>query len=281
VAERLRADLRAEDMVARLGGDEFALILPGSDASAAVERVGALLAERAPASAGVAVYPVDGVDHDALHQVADAELYAHKHGRRHPAKRADPRRELSWAAALAAAVDERMAVQHEHSHAVSGYAAAIAQRLGWEEPQIAQLRLAAMLHDVGKVRVPEAILRKPGPLDAAEWDEIAKHPVVGAEIVARVEGLAAIGPWIRHSHERLDGKGYPDGLGGEEIPAASRILFVADAYDAMTSDRSYRRAMASEAALAELDRHAGTQFDPACVDALKAALQSAPALRAG
>jgi diguanylate cyclase (GGDEF)-like protein/putative nucleotidyltransferase with HDIG domain len=270
VADRLRRDLRSEDLVARLGGDEFALVLPGSDAAVAVERVTRLLAERTPASAGVAVYPVDGVDADALHQVADAQLYEHKHGRN--PRGADTRRELSWAAALAAAVDERMAVQHEHSSAVSGYAGAIARELGWPEDDVAQVRLAAMLHDVGKVRVPEAILRKPRPLDADEWAEIAKHPVVGAEIVARVEGLDAIGPWIRHSHERLDGAGYPDGLAGEQIPLASRILLVADAFDAMTSDRSYRAAMTREAALAELETHAGTQFDPACVAALKTAL---------
>ena len=172
VADRLHRDLRSEDLVARLGGDEFALVLPGNDAAVAVERVTALLAERAPASAGVAVYPVDGADADALHHIADAQLYEHK---RYP-NRIATRRELSWAAALAAAVDERMAVQHEHSHAVSGYAGAIADALGWAEPDVAQVRLAAMLHDVGKVRVPEAILRKPGPLDADEWAEIAKHP---------------------------------------------------------------------------------------------------------
>jgi HD-GYP domain-containing protein (c-di-GMP phosphodiesterase class II) len=101
---------------------------------------------------------------------------------------------------------------------------------------------------------------------------MARHPVVGAEIVARVEGLEPIGPWIRHSHERIDGTGYPDGLAGEAIPLASRILLVADAFDAMTSDRSYRRAMTVEAAVAELDANAGTQFDAACVAALKAEL---------
>jgi HD-GYP domain-containing protein (c-di-GMP phosphodiesterase class II) len=133
-----------------------------------------------------------------------------------------------------------------------------------------------MLHDVGKVRVPEAILRKPAPLTESEWLEIAKHPVVGAEIVARVEGLAEIGPWIRHSHERLDGGGYPDGLCGEDIPPASRILLVADAFDAMTSDRSYRLAMAPDAAMAELERHSGTQFDPSCVAALRTHLARGP-----
>ena len=280
VAGALGDALRTEDMVARLGGDEFAVVLGGSDPQIALERVRLRLAERTPASLGLATFPADGLDADALHQIADAQLYADKHDRL--ASVPDQRRELSWAAALALAVDERMAVQHEHSHAVAGYAAGIAARLGWSETDIGQLRLAAMLHDVGKVRVPQAILRKPGPLDADEWAEIAKHPVVGAEIVARVEGLDAIGPWIRHSHERIDGAGYPDGLAGDAIPLASRILLVADAFDAMTSDRSYRTAMAREDALAELERNAGTQFDGACVEALKAELAStAPASLAG
>ena len=159
VAGRLRRELRAEDMVARLGGDEFALLLVGTEATVGIDRVGATLAERAPASVGAACFPADGVDQDELHRVADAELYLRKHGRRSPA--ADSRRELSWAAALAAAVDERMAVQHEHSESVAQHAAAIARELGWDDGMVDRLRLAAMLHDVGKVRVPEAILRKP------------------------------------------------------------------------------------------------------------------------
>ena len=270
VAARLREELRTEDMVGRLGGDEFALVLTGSDPYAAVERVLDALDERAPASAGVAIFPADGADQEELHRVADASLYERKHGRTQA--QVDPARELSWAAALAAAVDERMAVQHEHSNAVAALAGAIGRRLGWDEAGIGRLRLAAMLHDVGKVRVPDEILRKPGPLDDEEWREMARHPVVGAEIVARVEGLEPIGPWIRHSHERIDGAGYPDGLAGEAIPMASRILLVADAYDAMTSDRSYRRAMSAEDAIAELDQNAGTQFDAVCVEALKAEL---------
>jgi diguanylate cyclase (GGDEF)-like protein/putative nucleotidyltransferase with HDIG domain len=272
VAETLHAVLRTEDMVARLGGDEFALVLGGAEPAIAVERVQERLAERVPASAGMAVFPIDGVRPDELHRIADADLYANKNGRR--GGTSGTQRELSWAAALASAVDERMAVQHEHSQSVAEYAGAIAELLGWTPAQLDQIRLAAMLHDVGKVRVPEEILRKSGPLTADEWVEIARHPVVGAEIVARVEGLDEIGPWIRHSHERVDGNGYPDGLRGEAIPHAARILLVADAYDAMTSDRSYRTAMAPAAALEELERHAGTQFDPACVAALKTHLSA-------
>jgi len=128
-----------------------------------------------------------------------------------------------------------------------------------------------MLHDVGKVSVPDSILRKPGPLTPDEYEEIKRHPVAGAEIVQRVEGLEPIVPWVRHSHEHFDGSGYPDGLSGETIPPASRILLVADAYDAMTSHRAYRRAMSPEDAQAELRKNAGTQFDPACVEAFERA----------
>ena len=134
-----------------------------------------------------------------------------------------------------------------------------------------------MLHDVGKIHVPEEILRKTGPLDETEWCEMRKHAAAGAEIVASVEGLEPIVAWIRHSHERMDGLGYPDGLAGEAIPQASRILLVADAFDAMTSDRSYRKALGRDEALAELCRHAGTQFDPACVAALEQHLGTAAA----
>jgi HD-GYP domain-containing protein (c-di-GMP phosphodiesterase class II) len=125
-----------------------------------------------------------------------------------------------------------------------------------------------MLHDVGKVAVPDEILRKAGPLTASEFGEIRRHSRIGAELVARVEGLDAIVPWILHSHEHFDGSGYPDGLSGGGIPLASRILLVADAFDAMTSDRPYRDALSREAALRELEEHAGSQFDPGCVELL-------------
>jgi HD-GYP domain-containing protein (c-di-GMP phosphodiesterase class II) len=138
----------------------------------------------------------------------------------------------------------------------------------WDEERLELLRLAGMLHDVGKVAVPDEILRKAGPLTEAEYDEIKRHPLIGADLVARVEGLDAIVPWIRHSHEHFDGTGYPNGLRGEDIPLAARILLVADAFDAMTSDRPYRGALSHEDALRELEEHAGGQFDPRCVDLL-------------
>jgi HD-GYP domain-containing protein (c-di-GMP phosphodiesterase class II) len=146
---------------------------------------------------------------------------------------------------------------------------------------VARLRLAAMLHDIGKVAIPEAILRKPARLTADEMAIVRTHAEAGAEITARIEGLEGIAAWIRHSHEHVDGSGYPAGLRGEDIPLESRMLLVADAFDAMTSDRAYRPAMPAADALAELRRCAGRQFDARCVELLAQDLRMGPLERAG
>jgi HD-GYP domain-containing protein (c-di-GMP phosphodiesterase class II) len=185
------------------------------------------------------------------------------------------RKELSWATTLANAVDTRMAVQHEHSTNVGEYAAAIGRELGWAENEVGLLRMAGILHDVGKVVVPDRILRKPGLLTEEEFEAIKPFPAAGAELVARIEGMEPILPWIRYSHERIDGKGYPDGLVGEAIPLGARILHVADAYDSMTSKRTYRPPLSLDQALSELRSGAGSQFDPNCVAALEGYLASA------
>jgi diguanylate cyclase (GGDEF)-like protein/putative nucleotidyltransferase with HDIG domain len=258
--------VRAHDDVGRLGGDEFAVLLPGVSAaggSAATARITRALSERVAASVGVTAFPQDAADRETLFFQADAKLYEAKHGRADA--RADATQDLGWAAALAHAVDARMASHHEHSSAVAEYAAVVAAELGWSQTELGLLRMAAMLHDVGKVSVPDHILRKPGPLTPAEFAEVAKHPETGAAIIGRIGSLAPIVPWVRHAHERWDGSGYPDGLSGEAIPLASRILLVADAFDAMTSDRPYRRALSHDDALAELRKNAGSQFDPRCV----------------
>jgi diguanylate cyclase (GGDEF)-like protein len=261
--------VRPSDAVGRLGGDEFAVLLPEtteSEASAVAARVTSALAHDAPCSVGLACFPLDGNDLDSLLREADTRLYASRDGRAGRAVAHGER--LSWATAMAEAVDMRMDTSHEHSRAVANYAVAIAAEMRWDEEQLGQLRLAGMLHDVGKVAVPDEILRKAGPLTAAEFAEIQGHSRIGADLVARVEGLDAIVPWILHSHEHFDGSGYPDGLSGDEIPMASRVLLVADAFDAMTSDRPYREALSHEAAVRELEEHAGSQFDPGCVELL-------------
>jgi diguanylate cyclase (GGDEF)-like protein len=281
VVRTLQELLRPTDWVGRLGGDEFAVLLPGAsrgNADEVADRVRYALTERAPASIGIAVFPIDGAGPEELHRRADAELYERKGDRPRGSMGPVERKELSWATTLANAVDTRMAVQHEHSANVGEYAAAIGRRMGWAEDEIGLLRMAGILHDVGKVVVPDRILRKPGPLTEEEFELIKPFPAAGAELVGRIEGMDPILPWIRHSHERIDGKGYPGGLAGEAIPLGARILHVADAYDSMTSKRTYREAMSIDQALSELRSGAGSQFDPDCVAAFEEYLASAPAV---
>lgn len=267
---KLKAVVRPGDAVGRLGGDEFAVLFPEIDPAEAVTmaaRLVASLGERAPASVGVATFPMDGSTLEELMRQADLRLYASRDGRYVPSG-ARPAEQLSWAATLAHAVDLRMNDRHDHSLEVAELTVSIAARLGWQPEMLALLRLAAVLHDVGKVAIPDKILRKPGPLTGEEYELIKRHTRIGAELVSRIEDLDTVTSWIQHSHEHFDGSGYPDGLRGEEIPQASRILLVADAFDAITSSRPYREGMPISHAREELARNAGTQFDPACVQAL-------------
>src|SRR5205823_6549084 len=266
----LQRSLRPNDAIGRLGGDEFAVLLPEVEPAAAflcAARIARALGARAPASIGVAAFPIDGTELEELMRRADMRLYESRRDRPQGGSSGMTER-LSWATAMAEAIDMRMDSRHEHSRAVGEWAVAIAERLGWEEEGLGLLRIAAMLHDVGKIAVPDHILRKPGPLERIELEAMMRHSHTGAELVSRIEGLDRIVPWIRHAHESFDGSGYPDGLSGEAIPLASRILLVADAFDAITSTRPYRQARSVADAREELIRHAGRQFDPACVRAL-------------
>jgi diguanylate cyclase (GGDEF)-like protein len=278
--ERADEALRPMDSLGRLGGDEFAVLVPGADpvtVREVAERLSEALAERVSVSTGVATFPVHGVDRETLHRHADADLYASKHGR--AASSHGGSRDLNFASALAGAVNLRMAVTDDDSSAVSDYAAAIGERLGFSDRALAMLRLAAILHDVGKVSLPDRILNKSGPLTIDEFEQVKTHAATGAEIVAHVDGLSPIAEWIRNSHEHVDGSGYPSGLSGEAIPLGSRVLLVADAYDAMTSVRPYGSPLPAEIALAELRLGAGRQFDARCVDALAEYVVENPADR--
>ena len=177
--------------------------------------------------------------------------------------------------ALLAAVAARDGYTGDHSRAVVDHAVAVARQLGLDERAITDVEHVALLHDVGKLATPDSVLHKPGPLDPQEWAIMREHPVAGARIVAALPGLERLAPAIRAEHERWDGGGYPDGLVAREIPIASRISLVCDAYHAMTSDRPYRRALGHEAAVRQLREHAATQFCPECVDALLAVLDEA------
>jgi HD-GYP domain-containing protein (c-di-GMP phosphodiesterase class II) len=175
---------------------------------------------------------------------------------------------LGTAEALAAALEAKDFATASHSHALVRRVEGVGTRLGMSERELRVLRYGAVFHDIGKIAIPEAILNKPGPLTAEEWVVMERHTIVGEQILAPVEFLREVLPIVRHEHERWDGGGYPEGLKEEQIPLGSRVILVCDAYDAMTADRSYRRGMPHDHAVAELKDNAGTQFDPRAVDAL-------------
>jgi diguanylate cyclase (GGDEF)-like protein/putative nucleotidyltransferase with HDIG domain len=302
----LATKLRQNGEAFRLGGDEFALLLPDHDprealsvAGTIVERIGKLeldLVGSVTVSAGIASFPEQAIDRDELIRLADSALYwAKEHGRnrvhfyrpdvvelaelRRLAHGPDRAARYRAAASLAKAVDLRDTYTGSHSSRVADLAARLAERVGLDEEQVELTRLAGSLHDLGKLAIPEEILRKPGPLTDPERLVLERHPQIGFRMLESL-GVDPVAEWVLHHHERWDGTGYPDRLGGLRIPLGARILFVADAYDAMTSDRVYRSRLTAEDALDELRRCAGTQFDPEIVQALADELALTPVLAA-
>jgi diguanylate cyclase (GGDEF)-like protein/putative nucleotidyltransferase with HDIG domain len=299
VLSQLATRLRQTGEAFRLGGDEFALLLPGYDenaaltaASSVVERISALELEQVESvtvSAGIAISPQHAADRDELIRLADSALYwAKEYGKnRVRAYRPDvielaelkrlasgPDRVARFraAASLARAVDARDVYTGSHSQRVAELATRMARRLGLADEEVELTRLAGSLHDLGKLAIPEEILRKPGPLTEPERMVLERHPQIGFRMLESL-GVDPVADWVLHHHERWDGSGYPDGLPGDRIPLGARIIFVADAYDAMTSERVYRRRVAPEEAIAELERCAGSQFDPNIVAALACELE--------
>jgi HD-GYP domain-containing protein (c-di-GMP phosphodiesterase class II) len=188
--------------------------------------------------------------------------------------RTERRRFKATVEALCAALSARDGYTGEHSAETLELVTSVTDQLALPVEQVETISDVALLHDIGKIGIPNEVLHAPGKLDASQWEIMKQHPVIGERIVARIPGLEDVARAIRHEHERWDGKGYPDGLKGAEIPLASRIVLVCDAYHAMTSDRPYREAMPTEDARAELVRHAGTQFDPVIVGALLSSLDA-------
>ena len=307
VLAQVGSRLRQNGEAFRLGGDEFALLLPGvtadeslSAAASVLARIGSLeVAEvgSVTASAGIAGYPHQAFDRDELIRLADSALYwAKEHGKnrvhvyrpdvvelaelRRLAHGPDRAARFRAAASLAKAVDARDTYTGSHSSRVAELSAWIAHRLGLDQEHIELTRLAGSLHDLGKLAIPEEILRKPGPLTEPERLVLQRHPEIGYRMLESL-GVDPVADWVLHHHERWDGTGYPERLRGDEIPLGARIIFVADAYDAMTSDRAYRGRLTPREAIEELERCSGTQFDPVIVAAFARELSDrTPALAA-
>jgi diguanylate cyclase (GGDEF)-like protein len=286
---------RGFDTAARIGGEEFALLAPDCDEHGAymlaerirgeVER--SFAADGRPpltVSFGIATYPLHGQSSDSLLRAADQALYAAKRlGRnrtvissaevpgilaRAPRAADEAHVELATLLSLAEALDFRDSGNTTHCHRVGRFAELVARELGLPPESVERIRLAGVLHDVGRVGMPDALLRKRGPLDEDDWSWVRSHPEIGARMVETTD-FDDIRSWILFHHERPDGKGYPEGRKAiREVPLEARILAVADAYEAMTSDRPYRRALETEKAAEELRRGAGGQFDEQVVEAL-------------
>ncbi len=254
---RLEATFTASGTAYRLGGDEFCVLLHGSPAELedAIGQALEALTEQHEAirsSCGFALLPREARDASSALRIVDQRMYAQKDGHRVSTKR--QARDL-----LLAVVDQHAPDLRPHSDWVAELARSVAEQLAVAAEAIDDIVLAADLHDVGKVVIPRSILHKPGPLDKAEWDVIRRHTLTGEAILNAAPVLGGVAAIVRSTHERVDGGGYPDGLAGADIPLGARIIAVCDAYDAMTSDRSYRGAMTRAEAIRELDallRHA-------------------------
>jgi two-component system, cell cycle response regulator len=262
----------------RLGGDEFCLLIGEAlrDDAPLIEQAVNALSEQGDgfsvtASHGLVVVPDDAADATEALKLADSRMYARKRRRRGGAR--GQARDL-----LVRVMAEREPELDDHSTGVADLAMAVGRRLGLDAEALDVLVRAAELHDVGKVAVPDTILHKPGPLNDVEWDIMRQHTIVGERILAAADSLRPVARVVRASHERFDGRGYPDGLAGEAIPLEARIVCACDAYDAMISRRPYKQPMSPEEAIAELERCAGTQFDPQVVQTLTQLCQGAATL---
>jgi diguanylate cyclase (GGDEF)-like protein len=293
VGERILMAKRSWDSAARIGGEEFAIVAPETDEHGAYTLAERLRLEieqtfdppgtgQLTVSFGIVTFPIHGQTAAALLQAADQALYAAKRlgrnravissaevpGILRAARDGDEGHvELATLLNLAEALDVRESGSASHSQRVGRYAELIARELGFAPDAVERMRIAGILHDVGRVGVPDELLARRGPLSDAEWEWIRAHPAVGARMLETTD-FGDIGEWVLAHHERPDGTGYPNGRSAGEVPLEAAIIGVADAYEAMTAGRPYRAALDPGAAAEELRRGAGRQFDETAVEAL-------------
>jgi two-component system cell cycle response regulator len=268
LGEQLQRAIEPQGTAYRLGGDEFCVITEPGAASphAALTPALAALTEAGAgfsigASYGSVLLPTETDSPQEALGIADRRMYATK-GQRLSAVQSQSR------SLLLRVMSESKPELREHLHDVASLAVGAARRLGCDEEELNRISTAAEMHDIGKIAIPDEMLTKTEPLDRLEWGLMRTHTVIGERILNAAPALAPVARIVRSSHERWDGKGYPDGLAGEEIPFGSRLVYICDAYDAMTEERPYSRALTAAEAMAELRRHAGTQFDPVLVEAV-------------
>ena len=290
VGRALAEQTRATDFVTRSGGDEFLVGLPETDAAEAVNAFERILlelealrigpVESLSASVGIAEWSRGKTLDDLLEKAGDRMRAARDAGggradaNGDSAKRDESSGHHDAVVGLAEALTERDRYTGEHSEEVLDLVEQVARGLALDEQEVNRIRYAALLHDIGKVAIPDDILNKPAKLDDDEFEVMKTHTIVGERILRAIPGLGGVARIIRSEHERYDGRGYPDGLKGEEIPIGSRIILACDAYHAMVSDRPYRKAMDHREAIRELGKNAGTQFDPQVTEVLIGALYS-------
>jgi len=297
VAQGLREGCDKNDQIGRYGGDEFIIILPGMTAGEArilaetlrdrikiegFRRPGEERVIPVSLSFGIADYPHDGANRHELLTNADTNLYAAKDSddgigmtsaAQHTNRQLRGESTFSILDSMVTAVDNKDRYTRRHSEDVTDFSLWIAEEMGMSDETMRDIRVGGLLHDVGKIGVPEDILRKPGRLTSEEYDIMKRHARLGALIVGALPGMESVLDAIRSHHERWDGEGYPDALEGEEIPLLGRILAVADAFSAMTTTRPYRKGMDWDDALVHIKANMGTQFDPMLAKAFIKAVQ--------
>ena len=256
-----------DDIIARLGGDEFVILLPKTDAyetQQIIKRISDLALIEKVGAIDISIsfgYETKNTEEEIIEEIfkkAEDHMYKKKLFE-------SPSMRGKTISAIIKTLHEKNKREEQHSHRVSELCKSMGESLRLPEDEIQELKTVGLLHDIGKIAIDENILNKPGKLTEEEWEEIKRHPEIGYRILSTVNDMSQMAEYVLAHHERWDGKGYPKGLKGEEIPFVSRIIAIVDTYDAMTSERSYRSALPEEVAVAELQKNAGIQFDPELV----------------